>query len=118
MWLNIGLLSIRHNPKSRLGKSDIYCTCLLQPLDENQPIVIQEEEIAAAKWMDLDQFLKLPYYKGLYRKIMEIGAEAALGNYDGWIVESLPIVFQSGHNQLYHGYRSKSKLWFLGKLFI
>jgi len=45
----VSMLSARHMPEARMGNGDIYFTCLLKPLTTE--IKIQEEEIAAAKWM-------------------------------------------------------------------
>jgi len=63
---------------------------------------MQEDEIAEAKWMPLEEFLNLPFYKGLYKRIIELGKESVENNYQGIITSSLPLVFRKGTNLLYH----------------
>jgi len=97
----ISLLSFRTHHGVRLGLTDIFATCLLKPLNTN--IVIQETEIADAKWMPLEEFMSLPHFSGtVYRRIMELGYKAVNGEYSGFIVEKLPGVFKST-NSLFHG---------------
>jgi len=71
----ISLLGARLRHGTRFGMTDIYFTCFLKPLTSE--IVVQESEIAAAKWMPLEEFMKLPYYPPLYKKLMELGNQAA-----------------------------------------
>lgn len=56
-----------------------------------------------AKWMPLDEFLKLDYYKtGVYGKMFAIGLEATRGHYSGFETEELPFVYRRGTTYLYH----------------
>eukprot|EP01122_Echinamoeba_exundans_P007214 TRINITY_DN2162_c0_g1_i1.p2 TRINITY_DN2162_c0_g1~~TRINITY_DN2162_c0_g1_i1.p2 ORF type:complete len:101 (-),score=30.08 TRINITY_DN2162_c0_g1_i1:116-418(-) len=82
------------------GNSDFYFVCLLKPITSE--IKKQEDEIADAQWMNLDDFLKLPYYKGLYQEVMQFGAQALEGNYSGLVSTELPIIFRAGNAKLYH----------------
>eukprot|EP00854_Cymbomonas_tetramitiformis_P024565 gene24565-29879_t len=51
-------------------KSDLFFVCTLQPLSED--IKIQESEIAAAKWMDVEEWLALDFMKdSLYKQMYE-----------------------------------------------
>jgi ADP-ribose pyrophosphatase YjhB (NUDIX family) len=97
----VSVLSMRHMPDARMGNGDIYITCLLKALSVN--ITIQEDEIADAKWIKMDDFLAQTHYKGVYKKILQVAAEAAVGNYNGWTAEKLPVGFRIGDNFLYHG---------------
>jgi len=92
---------MRHMPDARMGNGDLYVTCLLKALTNE--ITIQEDEIAAAQWMKIEEFLEKTQYKGIYKKILLVAGEAAKGRYKGWIAESLPIGFRPGNNYLYHG---------------
>jgi len=49
------LVCMRHNTKFMFGKSDMYIVARLTPVTEN--ITIDPDEIAAAKWMPVDEFL-------------------------------------------------------------
>jgi hypothetical protein len=73
----------------------------LKPLTTE--IKIQESEIEDGKWMPAKEFSSLPYYTGLYKKILDIESANIDGKYDGWVVENLPIGFRPGTNNLYHG---------------
>lgn len=56
----------------------------------------------------MEELLNLPYYQGLYKKLLQLGQEAAEGRYDNaWKPEYLPIVFTKGYNVLYHNCLSK-----------
>jgi ADP-ribose pyrophosphatase YjhB (NUDIX family) len=94
------MLCFRQHNTAAFGKSDLYFVCLLKPLSSE--IKPQEDEIAEAKWMPLDEFVAQPFYQGLYKKILEIGKAAAEGNYEGWSASDLPLVFRKGSNTLYH----------------
>ncbi|ELR25070.1 MutT domain protein-like family protein [Acanthamoeba castellanii str. Neff] len=82
-------------------QSDLYFVCRLEPLSFD--IKKQDSEIEECKWMPISEFVGLPYYKGLYKKIIDLAAKSAgEGGYRGLAVENLPIVFRSGTNTLYH----------------
>jgi len=83
----------------------LYCTCLLKPLTSR--ITKQDDEILDAKWMPLDEFLNLGYYKGVYKEILEVGKQGLDGKFDLWTPHELPVVFRNGNNILYHGFQSK-----------
>jgi hypothetical protein len=89
----------------------MYFTCLLKPLTFE--ITPQEEEIAGnlrvylandaeARWMPLQEFLSLDYYKeGVYGKMLQLGATATQGGLQGFEAKEFPIVFAKGTNLLY-----------------
>jgi len=94
------LLCFRHHHKAAFGKSDLYFICKLRPL--NLDLSPCPKEIADCKWMPLDDFLSLPYYRGVYKKMMEIASSSVKADYKGLTAEKLPIVFRKGENFLYH----------------
>uniref|UniRef100_A0A7S3V2Q0 Nudix hydrolase domain-containing protein n=1 Tax=Aplanochytrium stocchinoi TaxID=215587 RepID=A0A7S3V2Q0_9STRA len=84
---------------SRKGATDMYCICALTPKDPDQEIVIQETELAAARWMPLDEYLSLPFYSRentAYFKMMQAAADVALGNAPGLEVGSYDLGFGRG----------------------
>lgn len=97
----VSLLCFRENTQSFHGRSDLYFVCRLEPLSFD--IKKQDSEIEECKWMPMSEFVGLPYYKGLYKKIIDVAAKSAGdGGYRGLAAENLPIVFRSGTNTLYH----------------
>ena len=52
--------------------------------------------------VQVDKLLAKPYYKGLYKKMLELGAEASRNTYQGMTISELPIVFREGNGMLYH----------------
>lgn len=49
------LLCFWHRHALTWGQSDLYYVARLEPTDDS-PIVLQEDEISAARWMDVDEF--------------------------------------------------------------
>jgi len=97
----VSLLCFRENSFGLYGRSDLYFVCRLEPL--NFDIKKQDSEIEDCQWMPISEFINLPYYNGLYKKIISIAcASAGKDSYRGLSVESLPIIFRSGNNTLYH----------------
>jgi ADP-ribose pyrophosphatase YjhB (NUDIX family) len=47
----VSLVAMRQMTQARHGRTDLYFVCLLKPLSND--IKIQEDEIAAAKWIDV-----------------------------------------------------------------
>lgn len=84
------------------GKSDLFFVCACRALSTD--ICIQESEIAAAKWMPLDEYFRLDYMSSdsLYFKMAEWGVQSLRGKYTGLIGEELPVGFRPGHNMVYH----------------
>jgi len=94
------LLCFREGKSISFGMTDLYCVCLLNPLNTN--ITIQESEIKDAKWMPTKEFFSLPFYKGIWKKMLEIESEASKGRYHGLMGESLSNGFGPGNSLLYH----------------
>ncbi|KAK3280088.1 hypothetical protein CYMTET_12060 [Cymbomonas tetramitiformis] len=82
-------------------KSDLFFVCTLQPLSED--IKIQESEIAAAKWMDVEEWLALDFMKdSLYKQMYEWSLQSVNGSYVGMRATEMPIGFRPGTNMVYH----------------
>uniref|UniRef100_A0A6B2LEJ9 Nudix hydrolase domain-containing protein n=1 Tax=Arcella intermedia TaxID=1963864 RepID=A0A6B2LEJ9_9EUKA len=92
-------VSTRHQAKHSIPTADLYFICLLRPLSAE--IVRQEAEIAEARWMDVEEFLGIGFYKGLYQRMLGLGGMAVKEEYQGWEFEKS----SSGHFQfsVYHG---------------
>ncbi|XP_052257337.1 uncharacterized protein LOC127862301 [Dreissena polymorpha] len=56
----LGIICFRHMLNYRYGCSDFYYICLMRPVNAEQPIKKCEQEIAACKWMDVDEFIRDP----------------------------------------------------------
>uniref|UniRef100_A0A0C9S7Z6 TSA: Wollemia nobilis Ref_Wollemi_Transcript_12540_1464 transcribed RNA sequence n=1 Tax=Wollemia nobilis TaxID=56998 RepID=A0A0C9S7Z6_9CONI len=63
---------IRHSHDAPFEKSDIFFMCILRPLSFD--IKMQESEIAAARWMPIEEFARQPRYQAneLYKKILDV----------------------------------------------
>eukprot|EP01062_Namystynia_karyoxenos_P062396 TRINITY_DN55292_c0_g1_i1.p1 TRINITY_DN55292_c0_g1~~TRINITY_DN55292_c0_g1_i1.p1 ORF type:complete len:278 (+),score=37.63 TRINITY_DN55292_c0_g1_i1:85-918(+) len=78
------IAAFRETHQGPFGCTDLYCVCVLQlpvevaasgELPEPQP---QEEEVARAEWISLEDFLGAPHYRrGLYGELLRRGAAAA-----------------------------------------
>ncbi|MCW8998713.1 MAG: NUDIX domain-containing protein, partial [Kangiellaceae bacterium] len=69
----VSFVGFRHHHQGQFTTSNIYAICRLKPL--NFDIVIQESEIADAKWIDIDQYLadeKIGQFnKAILRSVIE-----------------------------------------------
>uniref|UniRef100_A0A0D6QRC6 Nudix hydrolase domain-containing protein n=1 Tax=Araucaria cunninghamii TaxID=56994 RepID=A0A0D6QRC6_ARACU len=63
---------IRHCHHAPFKKSDLCFMCILRPLSFD--IKMQESEIAAARWMPIEEFARQPRYQDneLYKKILDV----------------------------------------------
>jgi ADP-ribose pyrophosphatase YjhB (NUDIX family) len=98
-------------------KSDMFFVCQLklaekydQELQQGKEIKLfpQEQEIAEAKWVDVEEYFSQPLWLSspLYMKMNEALTEAAERITDeskksGFIGKRLPIGFNPGHNTIY-----------------
>ncbi|CAH3135168.1 unnamed protein product [Porites lobata] len=65
----VSLVCFRHLVNFRFGCSDVYFICHLRPL--TQEIKMDTKEIAAAQWMDLDEYIASPLVNDSNRFIAE-----------------------------------------------
>lgn len=79
------VLSIRQMHTALFGKSDLFFTLGLRAVAGKEDVCIQESEIEAATWMNIDEFLANPFYQGrpLYLQILESCRGWAEGRWDG-----------------------------------
>lgn len=92
----ISLNSFRHWHGYRFGKSDIYFVCRLKPLSSE--IKIDENEIAVAKWMDVQEYLNDPETRIFNKNIVE----SAL-NSPGIVLKELPNYGTPETHELFFG---------------
>jgi len=93
------ILCFRQANHFNFSLPDLYFVVKLKPL--TQEIRMQEEEIKDCRWMPMDEFFSIPFYRGVYRKMLDLERESLLGKYRGFSMESLPMVYKKGENQLY-----------------
>ena len=113
----LSLLSFREAHAARrmfmTGTSNIFMVFLCRPKKQDQPIVLQESEIAACQWMDTEDYLRrmadLMPPSSVYYVLSELGVLAQRGEYTGMDIRQMPIGFRPGHNRVYM-YPSKSNL--------
>lgn len=96
----VSLLGFRQTHSAPHGCSDLYFCYLLKA--DTTDIQAQETEIAAARWMSYDEFVALPYWRGLYGSMMRLGVAAVRDGYKGITMSELPIVFRNVNEFLYH----------------
>ncbi|CAI0383477.1 unnamed protein product [Linum tenue] len=90
----VEILAFRQSHQSFFSKSDMFFVCMMRPLSSN--ITVQESEIAASKWMPIDEYVEQPYNKkhGQFRYVAEICKARAEGTYIGF--SALPVSSASG----------------------
>ncbi|THU52946.1 hypothetical protein C4D60_Mb10t09250 [Musa balbisiana] len=86
IWFDISFHSAihRHAHQVTFEKSDLFFICMLKPLTSE--ITIDEREIAAAKWMPLDEFLAQPYHQGdrMSKNVVDICVSSYENKYRGF----------------------------------
>ncbi|CAL9100931.1 unnamed protein product [Musa textilis] len=86
IWFDISFHSAihRHAHRVTFEKSDLFFICMLKPLTSE--ITIDEREIAAAKWMPLDEFLAQPYHQGdsMSKNVADICVSSYENKYRGF----------------------------------
>ncbi|XP_014667262.1 PREDICTED: nudix hydrolase 8-like [Priapulus caudatus] len=76
----VSVLGFRHLHEFRFGCSDFYFVCLMRPLNDVDGIHTQAQEIAACRWIDLDEYLEMKdvapvnrFVAQAYRRQQELG---------------------------------------------
>ena len=90
------VLAFRHSHAAPQGKSDLFFTVLLTPVDDDQALVLQASEIAEARWASLadDLLVQRPYpadtplWKLLYE--LALGPDGAVGDVPGLTRDVFP----------------------------
>uniref|UniRef100_A0A7S2DCT2 Nudix hydrolase domain-containing protein n=1 Tax=Octactis speculum TaxID=3111310 RepID=A0A7S2DCT2_9STRA len=100
--------SVLHGPQ---GRSNVFMVFLCEPEEDVCSIVKQDSEIAACKWMQMDEFLeslgKILPPETLYYVLSELGCHCAKGDYKGMDIATLPIGHYAGENRVYLNPRPK-----------
>jgi ADP-ribose pyrophosphatase YjhB (NUDIX family) len=86
-FLRVSSIQEMHTPSdsayiARAGSTDFYAICVCKARNPKQPIVMQADEIAACKWMPIDEFLKSKYYNRdgtVFQKMFQGAAAVARG---------------------------------------
>lgn len=93
-----GVVSLRHHHKGQFGTSNLYVVCRLRPLDFD--IVVDDEEIGDAMWVDVDDYLANPeigaYNKHVVRAAVE-GRTLSMTTIDGYMAPGEYEVFLDRH---------------------
>lgn len=114
--------SFRESHSSQFGgMTDFYCVCACV-LDEKEyegrqdpPPTPQEKEIAACKWIDVDEFFNLRFYKrpSLFADILKHGYKTA----KEVLKQPYEVVYNGGNGFGYKGdKKSRQGIFFAGKL--
>ncbi|WOL08197.1 nudix hydrolase 8-like [Canna indica] len=103
------LLAFRHAHHVIFEKSDLFFICMLKPLSSE--ITIDESEIAAAKWMPLNELLAQPNHQedSMLKSIMEICVSSYENNYNGFTALQMMSKFDDRLSYLYCGDLTKLK---------
>ena len=74
------------------GKGNLFFMCLCKLVGDGD-IVVQQEELAAAAWMPIDEVMALPYYGAgtAYSELMRASTSAARSATDGLQRLRLPV---------------------------
>eukprot|EP00746_Dinoflagellata_sp_MGD_P070851 gnl/MRDRNA2_/MRDRNA2_289477_c0_seq1.p1 gnl/MRDRNA2_/MRDRNA2_289477_c0~~gnl/MRDRNA2_/MRDRNA2_289477_c0_seq1.p1 ORF type:complete len:198 (-),score=34.89 gnl/MRDRNA2_/MRDRNA2_289477_c0_seq1:40-612(-) len=103
------VLAMRHAHSAMFGKSDMFFVCLLRTHSAGTSFVLQEGEIAKAKWADWHEFLEqapyprdTPVWSRLYG--LCVGKDGVVGNIQGLQAEQLQayIAPHAPHAYIYH----------------
>ncbi|WCJ42606.1 hypothetical protein M5689_023403 [Euphorbia peplus] len=83
------LVAFRHAHQLAFEQSDLQFICMLKPL--SYKITVDEKEIEDAKWMEVDEFMRQPFYEGdqVSRRVMECCIAAYEDDYNGFTAHHL-----------------------------
>ena len=91
----VAAVGFRELPRALHGKGNLFFMCVCRLPGSGGPvpeIVAQQEELAAAKWMRIDEVLALPYYQsGAYSVLMRDSLAAARSTTAGLERRSLAV---------------------------
>jgi NADH pyrophosphatase NudC (nudix superfamily) len=88
----VATVGFRELPRAIHGKGNLFFMCLCK-LVGDEDITIQASELAAARWMPIDEVMALPYYQGVgaYGELMRASMAAARSETDGLQRLRLPV---------------------------
>ncbi|XP_018679909.2 nudix hydrolase 8 [Musa acuminata AAA Group] len=98
----VEVISFRHAHHLAFGKSDLFFICMLRPLSNE--IKIDEQEIEAAKWMPLNEFMEQPLIQddNMFRKIIDICIARLGKRYCGLAAHQVISKFDGRSSSLYY----------------
>ncbi|XP_065850763.1 nudix hydrolase 8-like [Euphorbia lathyris] len=96
------LVAFRHAHQLAFEKSDLLFICMLKPL--SYKITIDEKEIEAAKWMEVDEFMRQPFYEEdqVSKRAMECCIAAYGEDYNGFTAHRLISKLDGNMSYLYY----------------
>ncbi|KAF5748521.1 nudix hydrolase 8-like [Tripterygium wilfordii] len=96
------MVAFRHVHQVALDKSDLLFVCMLKPLSFE--ITIDEEEIQAAKWMPLDEFIGQKFYEDdpMSERVIDVCIAAYQEHYNGFTAHQLVSKFDGKMCYLYY----------------
>ncbi|RZC81649.1 hypothetical protein C5167_044223 [Papaver somniferum] len=103
------VVAFRHVHKVAFEQSDLLFVCMLKPFSFD--IRIDEKEIQAAKWMNLDEFLSQSFYEEdhMSKRVIDICVAACEDNYSGFINHHLTSKFDGKLSHLYYNHEMVKK---------
>lgn len=98
----VEVLGVRQAHDVAFGKSDLFFLCLLRPLSSG--IVVEEKEIAAVKWMPLDDYRSQEFNTNsdLLTRIADMVDASMNRKYRGFGAEVLSFGFRRKGSVFYH----------------
>ncbi|MCL7051254.1 hypothetical protein MKW94_003358 [Papaver nudicaule] len=96
------VVAFRHVHKVAFEQSDLFFVCMLKPLSFD--ITIDEKEIQAAKWMNIDEFLSQSFYEEdhMSKRVIDICTATYENSYTGFINQNLTSKFDGKLSCLYY----------------
>ncbi|XP_071723011.1 nudix hydrolase 8-like [Rutidosis leptorrhynchoides] len=99
------MIAFRHAHRLAFEQSDLMFVCMLKPLSTE--ITIDDKELQAAKWLDLDEFVEQPFYveDEMTKRVIDICVVASENHYcNGFVAHQLTSKLDDGKlSYLYHG---------------
>ncbi|KAH7526065.1 hypothetical protein ACOSQ2_016136 [Xanthoceras sorbifolium] len=97
----VEVLAFRQSHQSFFEKSDLFFVCMLRPLSFN--IQKQENEIEAAQWMPLEEYMVQPFVQkeGLLKYMIDICLAKIEGSYSGFSPVPTTSIFSDQKHYLY-----------------
>jgi 8-oxo-dGTP pyrophosphatase MutT (NUDIX family) len=102
----MGIVGFRQAHGIAFGKDDLFFLCALRLSNPAKCAVTpQASEIAAARWMDMEEFERMPHVEDpgtVWGHLNMLCKEWARGSYPGIDARSLPTGWRPGNHTVYH----------------
>ncbi|KAK1272784.1 Nudix hydrolase 8 [Acorus gramineus] len=98
----IEVIAFRHAHRVAFQKSDLFFICMLRPL--STVIEVDDQEIQAAKWMPLTEFVEQPLIRGdnMFKQIIDICIARLRKRYCGLSTHQVISKFDGKSSSLYY----------------